>query len=275
MSPANGTPAAAELALEVDKLTVRYGGVRALDGVSLHIAPGETVALLGPNGAGKTTTLRALSGATATESGTVWSYGLDITGRRPDEILRSGVAHVLEGRQMFGGLSVLRNLELGATIRRDKAGVREDIERLMTAFPVLRVKSAESAMRLSGGQQQMVAIARAIMSRPKVLLLDEPSLGLAPVMLDAVAEIVAWAKAEFSTSILLVEQHTALALSLAQRCYVLVRGTVVHQAAADDLRDGTAFVQEAYLGAGLLTAESTDDPGPERSSGQKSRAPNN
>jgi branched-chain amino acid transport system ATP-binding protein len=231
------TPAAARRALDVRRLTVRYGGVRALDEVSLHVAPGETVALLGPNGAGKTTILRALSGATATADGTVTSYGRDLTGRRPDQVLRAGVAHVLEGRHMFGGLSVLRNLELGATIRRDRPRVREDIERLMAAFPVLAAKSGESAMRLSGGQQQVVAIARAVMSRPSVLMLDEPSLGLAPVMLDAVAEIVAWAKA-----------HTALALSLAQRCYVLVRGSVVAQAAAEDLRDGT-LLQRAYLGA--------------------------
>jgi branched-chain amino acid transport system ATP-binding protein len=247
-SAAPTPPAAARLALDVRRLTVRYGGVRALDEVSLHVAPGETVALLGPNGAGKTTILRALSGATAVADGTVTSYGRDLTGRRPEQVLRAGVAHVLEGRHMFGGLSVLRNLELGATIRRDRPQVREDIERLMAAFPVLAAKSAESAMRLSGGQQQVVAIARAVMSRPQVLMLDEPSLGLAPVMLDAVAEIVAWAKAELSTSILLVEQHTALALSLAQRCYVLVRGSVVAQAAADDLRDGT-LLQRAYLGA--------------------------
>ncbi len=123
----------------------------------------------------------------------------------------------------------------------------------MTAFPMLREKSGQATMRLSGGQQQLVAIARAVMSRPKVLLLDEPSLGLAPVMLDAVAEIVAWAKSEFSTSILLVEQHTALALSLATRCYVLVRGSVVAEAAATELRNGV-LLQEAYLGAGMLDA---------------------
>jgi ABC-type branched-subunit amino acid transport system ATPase component len=234
-------------ALEVTDLTVRYGGVRALDRVSLSVLPGETVALLGPNGAGKTTLLRTLSGAAAAEGGSVRTYGTDITGRRPDQVLRSGVAHVLEGRHMFGGLSVQRNLELGATIRRDRPAVRDDMERLVDAFPVLRSKATERAMRLSGGQQQMVAITRALISRPRVLLLDEPSLGLAPVMLDAVAEIIAWAKAEFATSILLVEQHTALALSLARRCYVLVRGHVVAEALADDLRDG-ALLQQAYLG---------------------------
>ena len=240
-----------ELALEVNELSVRYGGVSAVNGVSLRISTGEVVALLGPNGAGKSSLLRCISGAEPAHGGRVRIAGRDVTGRRPDQILRSGLAHVLEGRQVFGGMTVEENLRLGATIRRDGRQVEEDLKRLYDRFPALAEKRRQRAMFLSGGQQQTLAIARALLSRPRVLLLDEPSLGLAPMVVEAVATLVTWANEQLGIAVLMVEQHTALALAVAPRCYVMVQGTVILEAPAAALADGSVL-QQAYLGSAAI-----------------------
>jgi branched-chain amino acid transport system ATP-binding protein len=251
-SPAAGGAAAggAGETLTVDGLVVRYGGVSAVRGVDLNVQPGEMVALLGPNGAGKSSLLRCVSGAVPASGGRVRIGVRDITNRRPDQILRFGLAHVLEGRQIFGAMTVEENLRLGATIRRDPGGVEEDLQQLYERFPALSAKLHQRAMFLSGGQQQMVAIARAVLSRPRILLLDEPSLGLAPVMLEAVTEIISWSHQHFHTGLLIVEQHTALALDIASRCYVMVRGTIVAERPSAELADGSVL-HKAYLGAAL------------------------
>lgn len=235
--------------LEVENLTVRYGGVNAVTGVSMRVLPGEVVAILGPNGAGKTSLLRAISGAVPAHRGTIRVGGRDATGRRPDQILRLGCAHVLEGRHMFGGMTVEKNLHLGATIRRDRDAVEADIARLYEEFPILHEKRRQHAMFLSGGQQQLLAICRALLSRPRVLLLDEPSLGLAPVMIEGVANAIGWAHEQLGATVLIVEQHTAMALTLSQRCYVMVRGRIVLEAPADELRENDTL-EKVYLGAG-------------------------
>jgi branched-chain amino acid transport system ATP-binding protein len=253
MTAPQGAPAAATdyPALDVQNVEIRYGGVAAVRGVSLRLATGESVALLGPNGAGKTSLLRCVSGAVPLAGGRIRVGGVDVTGKRPDQILRRGLAHVLEGRQLFATMSVEENLRLGATVRRDMQRVAEDLQRLYETFPDLASKRRQLAMFLSGGQQQMVAIGRALMGRPNVLLLDEPSLGLSPVMLEAVADIVSWAHEQLGTTILVVEQHTALGLAMTSRAYVMVRGTIVLEAPSAALLDGT-LLREAYLGAGTV-----------------------
>jgi branched-chain amino acid transport system ATP-binding protein len=237
--------------LAVENLHVRYSGVSAVAGVSLCVNAGEIVALLGPNGAGKTSLLRSISGAVPYQAGRVRLRGQDVTGQRPDQMLRRGLAHILEGRHMFGGMSVDENLRLGGTIRHRGPDLEGDLQQIYASFPVLAEKRHQKAAFLSGGQQQVVAIARALMSRPSVLLLDEPSIGLAPVMLETVASIIQWAHAELHVALLLVDQHTALALALAERCYVMVRGQLVLDTPAAALRDGT-LLKETYLGAGVL-----------------------
>jgi len=236
-------------ALEVEQLRVHYGGIAAVNGVSLYVELGEMIAILGPNGAGKTTLLRTISGALQPSQGKVRVNGRDATKKRPDQILRMGCAHVLEGRHMFGGLSVEDNLRLGATIRDDRAGVEEDVERLFDHFPILREKREQHAMFLSGGQQQLLAICRALMARPDILMLDEPSLGLAPVMIEHVANAISWAHEELGAAVVIVEQHTAMALALATRAYVIVRGAIVLDAPSEELREGDRL-QQIYLGAG-------------------------
>lgn len=244
----NGTTAhTKEPALDAHEVSVRYGGVVAVRGVTLSIANGEVVTVLGPNGAGKSSLLRCISGAEPAYRGRVRIAGRDITNKRPDQILHSGLAHVLEGRQIFAGMTVEENLRLGGTIRHDKRQLEDDIRRLYDTVPMLRDKRRVRAMFLSGGQQQMLAIGRALLSRPSVLLLDEPSLGIAPVMLEAVANLIAWVNEQLGVSILLVEQHTALALAVATRCYVMVRGRVVREGIAADFVDGSQL-QQLYLG---------------------------
>ncbi len=231
--------------LEVRDLYVSYGEIPALKGVSLSVAQGEIVALLGSNGAGKTTTLRTLSGLLAPRSGEVLLDAEPIGGMPPHLIVRKGMAHVPEGRRVFNRLTVRENLEMGAYARAD-AGVAADLDRVFSLFPRLRERRAQVAGTLSGGEQQMLSIARALMASPRLLLLDEPSMGLAPVLVEQIFETVQDINRQ-GTTILLVEQNAALALDVAHRAYVLETGTVVLSGAAADLaRDQD--VRRAYLG---------------------------
>ena len=237
--------------LEVRDLRVRYGSVEAVRGVSLDIHPGEVVAVLGTNGAGKTSLLRAITGAVPVAGGTVSIGGKRLNQLRPDQVLKAGIAHVLEGRHVFPDLTIAENLRVGATIRKDDPA--EDLHRLHEAFPDLAARPRLRAGSLSGGQQQMLVTARALLSRPKVLLLDEPSLGLAPLMLEKVADLVAWANTEMGVSVLVVEQHTHLALSMASRVYAMAHGEIVLEATPEELADGQRL-KEAYMGmAGSLS----------------------
>jgi branched-chain amino acid transport system ATP-binding protein len=231
--------------LEVRDLHVSYGEIPALKGISLTVGAGEIVALLGSNGAGKTTTLRTLSGLLAPRAGDIVLEGRPIAGLPAHVIVRRGIAHVPEGRRIFNRLTVRENLEMGAYTRSD-AGVAADLERVFALFPRLRERRAQVAGTLSGGEQQMLAIARALMGSPRLLLLDEPSMGLAPVLVEQIFETVQDINRQ-GTTILLVEQNAALALDVAQRAYVLETGSIVLSGAAADLaRDQD--VRRAYLG---------------------------
>jgi len=235
----------ANRALEVENLTVRYGGIAAVKGVSLHVDRGEIVAILGANGAGKTSTMRALV-RLVKSGGSVRVFGEDVTSLATHEVAARGVALVPEGRAIFGNLTVDENLQLGAFLKRDRAGMARRFEQVVTLFPRLKERLAQNAGTLSGGEQQMLAIGRALMSEPRLLLLDEPSLGLAPKLtLEIFAAIRDIAKG--GLTILLVEQNTRLALETAQRAYVLVSGEVALSGEAAALRDD-ARVKAAYLG---------------------------
>ncbi|MCG3175596.1 MAG: High-affinity branched-chain amino acid transport ATP-binding protein LivF [Candidatus Omnitrophica bacterium] len=234
--------------LEVRHVHTRYGKVDCLKGVGLSVGAGEIVALLGANGAGKTTVLKTLSGLVRPSAGEVLFEGRRIDGVSPEEVVRRGVAHVPEGRKVFQKLTVLENLELGAYLRRDGAGVRGDLEHVFALFPVLKQRLRQRAGTLSGGEQQMLAIGRALMSRPKVLLLDEPSLGLAPIVVSSIFRMIREINREGRT-ILLVEQNARMALSVAKRAYVLELGEIVLSGEAEAVRDSPE-VQSAYLGGG-------------------------
>ncbi|MBO9521300.1 MAG: ABC transporter ATP-binding protein [Nocardioidaceae bacterium] len=233
--------------LRIDDLVVRYGAVEAVNAVSLTVAPGELVALLGSNGAGKTTLLRTVSGLVPAQSGSITFGDHDLRATRPEAIAAAGIAHVPEGRRIFGGLSVEENLVLGATTRGRDADLDEDFARVYALFPILEERRTQGGWSLSGGQQQMLAIGRALMSRPRLLMLDEPSLGLAPILvrqvLDAVRSIC-----DGGTSMLLVEQNARAALRIADRAVVLDRGRVAREGAADDLADDQQM-RALYLGA--------------------------
>lgn len=230
--------------LSVRGLTVRYGSVTAVHGIDLDVAEGELVALVGPNGAGKSSTLAAITGAVRPARGTVTLDGGVLSGLAPEKVVRRGVALVPEGRHIFTGLSVAENLALGATIRR--SGAAEDLERELERFPILRERYRQQAGLLSGGEQQQLAIARALMSRPRLLLLDEPSLGLAPKIVDLVFETVARLRREGLT-IVLVEQNATRAVELADRTSVLRTGRIVRSGTARELGGGAAMAAE-YLG---------------------------
>jgi len=238
-------PAATPL-LELRDVDVLYGRVQALRGVSLHVEAGEVVALIGSNGAGKTTTLRAISGLVRPAKGSVLLEGKPIQTLGAEVIARRGVAHAPEGRRLFARMTVRENLEMGAFSRRAGAELRADYERVHDLFPRLRERSGQLAGSLSGGEQQMVAIGRALMARPRVLLLDEPSLGLAPILVDAIFEVVREINAG-GTTILLIEQNALLALDVARRAYVLETGSIALSGSAAELRESEA-VQRAYLG---------------------------
>ena len=231
--------------LEVRDLQVSYGEIRALKGVSFQVNEGEVVALLGNNGAGKTTTLRAISGLLAPRAGAVIFEGGSLVGVASHLIVRCGVTHVPEGRRIFNRLSVLENFEMGAFTRSD-AGVREDIDRVFTVFTRLQERRTQVAGTLSGGEQQMLVIGRALMAKPRLLLLDEPSMGLAPVLVEQIFETVQAINRQ-GVTILLVEQNAAMALSIAGRGYVLETGGIVLEGSARDLADNPE-VRRAYLG---------------------------
>jgi len=232
--------------LELRHVYTRYGPVECLKGISLTVKEGEIVALLGANGAGKTTVLKTISGLVRPAAGEVLFKGKNISLASPESIVRLGVAHSPEGRKIFQKLDVLENLELGAFTRRDRAGVRKDMENIFTLFPVLRQRIKQKAGTLSGGEQQMLAIGRALMSRPSVLLLDEPSLGLAPLLVSAIFRMIEAVHRQGMT-ILLVEQNAHMALKVASRAYVLEIGQIVTEGSSDEIRKSPA-VREAYLG---------------------------
>jgi branched-chain amino acid transport system ATP-binding protein len=231
--------------LAVDALTVAYGAVTAVRGVSLSVADGEIVAALGPNGAGKTTLLRTLAGALKPRSGSVHLDGASIAGLSPEAVLRRGVALVPEGRKIFPKLTVEENLLIGGITRRDVVEVRGDTQKWFDRFPILGERAAQLAGTLSGGEQQQLAVARALMSRPRLLLLDEPSLGLAPIFVDRIFELVTELRAA-GTTILLVEQNVHRALEVADRAYVLSVGSVVASGSTDTLVEGE--LERSYLG---------------------------
>jgi len=233
--------------LRVENLVVRYGDIRAVKDISFHVQQGEILALVGANGAGKTTTLRAISGMLPFE-GSVILEGRDVRGMTPDRILCLGLSHVPEGRGIFGGLTVMENLQLGAWIRRDKAGRARDLEMVMDIFPRLRERAGQLAGTLSGGEQQMLALARARMSDAKILILDEPSMGLAPKLVQEVFAVLHRLN-EKGTTILLVEQNANMALRLAHRACLLETGNLVLEGPASELLVNPR-VREAYLGSG-------------------------
>jgi branched-chain amino acid transport system ATP-binding protein len=232
--------------LSLQQLQVAYGGIRAVKGIDLEVGAGELVCLIGANGAGKTTTLRAITGLVRPAGGRIVYDGDEIGGRRVHEIARRGLAMVPEGRGVFAQLTILENLSMGAYARTDRAGVQADVERVFSLFPRLKERSTQTAGTLSGGEQQMLAMARAMMSRPKLLLLDEPSMGLAPLMVERIFEVVRTIAAE-GVTILLVEQNARLALEASHRGYVLDGGLVTIAGESRSLL-GDPRVREAYLG---------------------------
>lgn len=234
--------------LELKSLVVRYGEVEAVDGISLVVEAGEVVTLLGSNGAGKSTTLRAISGLAKPASGDILFDGQSIVGLRPEEIVRRGIAHVPEGRRVFPGLSVRENIMLGASNRRDMktAAIRREADEMFDLFPDIRRFADALGWTLSGGQQQMVAVARGLMAKPRILLLDEPSLGLAPVIVQAVFAIIAEIRRR-GTTVLLVEQNARMGLSVADRGYVLETGKLVLAGTPEQLWSNEE-IRAAYLG---------------------------
>jgi len=236
----------AEPLLALEGVEARYGPVKALHGVSLTVGEGEIVAVLGANGAGKTTTLRAISG-TVRRSGAIRFAGKSIAGRPPEAVARLGIAHVPEGRGTLSELSVGENLRLGAYSRRDRAAIREDEERILADFPWLEERRNQRAGTLSGGEQQMLALARALMLRPRLVLLDEPSLGLAPRVVADIFRIVGELNEREGLTVLVVEQNAILALEAASRAYVLEVGRVALEGGSDMLRHNES-VRKSYLG---------------------------
>ena len=232
--------------LELQDVRVRYGRIEALHGISLHVDQGEIVALIGANGAGKTTTMRAISGLRPLAGGKIIFNGEDISRLRADLRVVRGLCQAPEGRQIFPGMTVLENLDMGAYTRKDKAGIAADLERVYELFPRLKERAKQPAGTLSGGEQQMLAIGRALMARPKVLLLDEPSMGLAPMLIRQIFEIITEISQQ-GTTILVVEQNAQQALSRAHRAYVMETGRIVKEGAGSDLLHDPA-VREAYLG---------------------------
>ncbi|HVO89709.1 MAG TPA: ABC transporter ATP-binding protein [Casimicrobiaceae bacterium] len=232
--------------LELRGLKVAYGGIQAVKGVDLQIAPGELVCLIGANGAGKTTTLKGICGLLPIKSGTIHYAGESIAGRPAFEIVRRGLAMVPEGRGVFGALTIEENLAMGAYARHDREGIRADLERVFHLFPRLKERRRQTAGTLSGGEQQMLAMARAIMSRPKLLLLDEPSMGLAPLMVQKVFETVMAISRE-GVTLFLVEQNAKLALEVSHRGYVMESGEITFSGASSSLLHDPR-VRAAYLG---------------------------
>ena len=233
--------------LRLENVEVFYGRVKALHGLTLHVEQGEIVTLIGANGAGKSTTLRTISGLLRPRTGAITFDGKDLVAEQSHDIVAHGVSHVPEGRRIFTGLTVLENLDMGAYLIRDKAAVQQSLKRVFGLFPRLEERMHQSGGTLSGGEQQMLAIGRALMSRPRMLLLDEPSLGIAPILVKEIFEEIRKINAEDGTTILLVEQNANMALHLANRGYVLETGRIVLEDDAKALLDNPQ-VKEAYLG---------------------------
>ncbi|MDQ3810238.1 MAG: ABC transporter ATP-binding protein [Chloroflexota bacterium] len=233
-------------ALELRGVHTYYGHIHAVKGISLVVQPGEIVTLIGANGAGKTTTLRTISGVTRNREGEVYLNGQRIDRLPPHRIVARGVCQAPEGRRIFGRMTVLENLQMGAFARRDASGIQEDLERVLALFPRLKERLRQKGGTLSGGEQQMLAIGRALMARPKVLLLDEPSMGLAPMLVETIFNTVAEINRQ-GVSVLLVEQNASMALNVAHRGYVLETGRIVLDDDARALQQNEK-VQKAYLG---------------------------
>jgi branched-chain amino acid transport system ATP-binding protein len=232
--------------LEIENMHSYYGHIHALRGISLTVEEGEVVTLIGSNGAGKTTTLRSIHGILPPREGKVIFAGEEIQGTPAHELIGRGIAQSPEGRRIFFRMTVLENLEMGAYHRDDRSGIREDMDRVFDLFPRLKERTKQEAGTMSGGEQQMLAIGRALMSSPKLLLLDEPSMGLAPVLVERIFEVIREINKQ-GTTILLVEQNANVALEIAARGYVLETGTIVNSAPAAELREDPT-VREAYLG---------------------------
>lgn len=233
--------------LQVKDLHVSYGAIKAVKGISFDVEEGEIVTLIGANGAGKSTTLRTISGLETAASGSINFMGTEITKMPPHDIVKLGIAHVPEGRRIFANLTVKENLKLGANLRKDQDGIQKDIKRVFGLFPRLEERQNQSAGTLSGGEQQMLAVGRALMTRGKLMLLDEPSMGLAPIVVEEIFKIIKEINDE-GTTILLIEQNAYMALGIANRAYVLETGNIVLQGPAQELANNEE-VKKAYLGA--------------------------
>ncbi len=232
--------------LEVKNIEVYYQKVAAVRGISLQVEGDEIITLIGANGAGKSTTLRTISGLKHPSAGEIWFDGNRIDRLSPDKIVKRGVAHVPEGRRIFPDLTVLENLNTGAYLRMDKGAIAEDLESVYSHFPVLKERRSQQGKTLSGGEQQMLAMGRALMSRPRLLLMDEPSIGLSPIMVQEIAKIIREVNAT-GVPIVLVEQNSEMALSLAKYGYVLETGNIALEGAAEKLHEDD-HVRKAYLG---------------------------
>jgi branched-chain amino acid transport system ATP-binding protein len=235
-----------ERALEVSDLVVNYGIVPAVKGISFSVSPGLITTIIGSNGSGKSTTMKALTGLLPLQSGRVQLFGQETLGQETDALVRQGLVLVPEGRRLFKNMTVAENLEMGAYQRSDRRAIQEDFEQTLEYFPALREKLKVRAGSLSGGQQQMVAVARALMAKPKLLLLDEPTIGLAPAIVDTIADIIQ-AIAKAGVDILLVEQNAEIALEISHYAYILERGEIAMHGLAKDLSN-SQDVQRAYLG---------------------------
>ncbi len=236
----------ADTLLKVKGLQVAYGGIQAVKGVDMEVRDGELVSLIGSNGAGKTTTMKAITGTQAVQAGDIEYLGRSIQGQGPWDLVRQGLAMVPEGRGVFTRMTITENLQMGAFIRSDNAGIADDIEKLFSLFPRLRERKDQLAGTMSGGEQQMLAMARALMSRPRVLLLDEPSMGLSPIMVDKIFEVVRDVHGQGMT-VLLVEQNASRALAMADRGYVMDSGLITMSGPGQQLLDDPK-VRAAYLG---------------------------
>ena len=234
--------------LEIDALEVAYGSIHALHGITLRVAKGSIVTLVGSNGAGKSTTLRAISGLVRASKGSIRFEGKDITHCKSHEIVALGLAHVPEGRMIFTNLTVLENLRMGAYLRRDKRAIAQELEFVLETFPRLRERLTQQAGTMSGGEQQMLAIGRALMGRPSCLMLDEPSLGIAPILVKTIFEKIMQVNRDLGLTVLLVEQNANLALEVSHYGYVLETGRILLEDRSENLRSNPA-VQAAYLGA--------------------------
>jgi branched-chain amino acid transport system ATP-binding protein len=232
--------------LKVNNLMVAYGGIEAVKGITMEVREGELVSLIGSNGAGKTTTMKAITGTLAASSGSIEYLGKNIQGQGAWDLVKQGLVMVPEGRGVFTRMSILENLQMGAYLRDDKDGIAADVDRVFILFPRLKERRTQLAGTLSGGEQQMLAMGRALLSRPKVLLLDEPSMGLSPLMVDKIFEVIQEV-ASMGVTLLLVEQNASRALKIAQRAYVMESGQISMQGPAHDLLHDPK-VRAAYLG---------------------------